>query len=471
MPIKERWGIRTSSTDAYDRRPSVYSTTTADGKNHTVLDALSLGARNDVVRKIAYLARRPRVNETYPRQVMLSTPLCQEIVATRLNGHTQHLCVYYRDNQAHDMLVILHVGRHTETDRSLAQQRLEEDEQKTHRLLMLLKDDPQQRTARFFNRLVDAVSARARGAPRASLPVAQELQLLYAAFDLPFAHCQLRAQAEEITQTALDTRKLESSAQERAAQEQLDGLLAPFDMQIRLGRTEEFEGEERADLLGHLERDLGRSQRRALRYFTYPEGTTVLERSKERIPSRHLPPLRKRLQDYARGTLDVSPVESGYPGIKRLSVRIESVDYAAFVLIDEANTVVVLELAVSLPDSCLQESFKQAVANKIAHQKALRLQLQHLQERAARNQYLAQVLNQLPLTLSEAIDEILGMLFKIQAAREACLAHEELQGIAGELARLCRDKKTSGNALALAHWLAAKLDTDLRVWSGCTDPS
>jgi hypothetical protein len=357
--------------------------------------------------------------------------------------------------------VILHVGRGSEEDARIAQQRLKEDEEKTRHFLSELRRDPVQRSARFFNRLGDAVVARAQGKEAASMPVGKELQALYAAFELPFAHRDLRAQADEITQTSLDLRELDSSEQERSAQEKLDKMLEPFGIRINFGSEEEFSDEEAVKIVQRLEQEMGRTNRRRLQYFTPAGGVSVLEARKDRINTRHLPPIRKFLQDFAYGAIDAKPTDTGYPGVQKLSFPVEGSEYWAFLTIDEAEAVEILEIGGERMGNQVQEDFKQAVANKIAHQRTLRAELKRLQDRQARNVYFLETVTALSQGLADAANEIAGALFRIQRVCGIDIPHEDVQEVGRDLARLYKDKKAKVNADILARWVAENLDTEI----------
>jgi hypothetical protein len=293
------------------------------------------------------------------------------------------------------------------------------------------------------------------------MPVGKELQALYATFNLPFAHRELRAQADEITQTALDLRELDSSEQVRSAQERLNRSLEPFGIRINCGMEQEFSDEEAKEVIRQLERETGRKNRRLLQYFTGADGVSVLEARKDRINTRHLPPIRKFLQDFACGAIDSKPTDTGYPGVQKLSFPVEGSEFWAFLTIDEADAVEVLAFGGEKIGNQAQDDFKQAVANKIAHQKALRAEFKRLEARQARNLYFLEIVTALSQGLADAADEISGALLKIRRVCQIDIPHEDVQEVGRDLARLYKDKKAKVNAAILAKWVAENLDTDI----------
>jgi hypothetical protein len=121
-------------------------------------------------------------------------------------------------------------------------------------------------------------------------------------------------------------------------------MLEPFGIRIQFGTENEFDPEESGRIIQQIERETGRRPQRPLHYYIKADGRSVLQARQERINTRHLPPIRKFLRDFACGILDVQPVDTGYRGIQKLVFPIEGQEYWAFLIIDEAQTVEILEV-------------------------------------------------------------------------------------------------------------------------------
>src|SRR5262249_15912520 len=128
---------------------------------------------------------------------------------------------------------------------------------------------------------------------------------------------------------------------------------------------------------------------------------------------------------------------------------------------DERDITEVLTIGGEALGSTLQNDFKQAVANSIAHKKSIRLEKERLKDRNARCDYMRQQLKKLPENQAQAADEIGKILFMLRYAKESKTANNEIRPKARELTKFYLYNDPTVDSTNLERWMRDAFDTDL----------